>query len=458
MTYLIRSISKMPAWLIGVALGALLFVAIGAATLFRSANNTNSAASINKPSESKAGAAAPFKIENIPDDLRNPDLQYAGIFEDGWLSDAPFLGLTQPAEANALVIRGMVSSSENLAFFTQLQATIDNHLIGGKNLGVGNFELVLPIPKGTGLRRIQLAFSDTQPLAADDGRSVAALLQYIGFETKPGFAEKLPSDVTESGVSLGRGWYLPEESNGAIYRWVNNQAEFTISPPEEDEPQALYLELEPGPGLDLKPFELKFLDFSNHTLAKHTVNGRQTLKVVLPVEPGVTTAYKLNVEGGGKTIANERRILNFRVFRAKLGAPAPDIATLKGGLTFGSGWYEPETIRGKTFRWVNNDAELSVTMPATQPDPLVLELETGPGLSNKPFELQLLSSEGKLIAKAPISSREQIKLKLPTAAANTETFKLHVEGGGQTTTGESRILNFRVFSASLGMPRRPDVV
>ncbi len=450
-----RSTSKIPAWLLMSAIGGLLFVAFGIVSLIKSANTIPSTEALNVNS---AGTNAPSSIGRIPEDLKNPDLQYAGVFEDGWLSESPTFALSQPAESNALVIRGSIPELGNSGFVTQLQASVDNHLVGGENLGVGNFELTLPLPSGSGLRRIHLTFSDKQSLVNGDGRPVGALLQYIGFETRSDFSVRLPLDIAESGVSLGYGWYLPEESNGTIYRWVNNQAELTIAAPDTAEPQALHLELEPGPGLDLKPFDLKFLNLANNVVAQRTIMGRQTLKILLPTEPGANTVYKLQVEGGGKTIAGEKRILNFRVFQAKLGLPAPDIATLKDGLALGAGWYDPETVRGKTFRWVNNDAEFSVTAPAAQTIPLTLDIEPGPGVNNKPFDLQLLSAAGKLIAKTSITSREQVKFKVPTPPGNTETFKLHAEGGGRTTSGETRILNFRVFNVSMGSLSGPDIV
>ena len=459
MIYLNRSTSKIPAWQLVSAIGVLLFVAVGLVSLLKSANTIPSSGAVNSGSrENNAGANPPSSIEKIPGDLKNPGLQYAGVFEDGWLSESPSFVLSQPDESNALIIRGAIPDLGNAGFVTQLQASVDNRLVGGENLGVGNFELALPLPPGSGPRRIHLTFSDKQSLINGDGRPVGALLQFIGFETRNNLTATLPRDIAESGVSLGYGWYLPEESNGSTYRWVNNQAELTIAAPDTSEPQALHLELEPGPGLDLKPFELKFLNFANNVVAQRTIMGRQTLKVLLPTEPGANTVYKLQVEGGGKIIAGEKRILNFRVFRAKLGMPAPDIATLKDGLALGTGWYEPETLRGKTFRWVNNDAELSITAPSTQLIPLTLELEPGPGVDNKPFDLQLLSAAGKLIAKASITAREQIKFRLPTPPGNTETFKLHVEGGGKPTAGETRILNFRVFNASMGSPGGPDIV
>lgn len=454
-----RSTSKIPAWQIISAIGMLLFVAIGAVSFFMSAKTTPSSSSLADVfSETTDGTKAPSNIEKIPEDLKNPELQYAGVFEDGWLTESPSFVLSQPIESNALIIRGTIPDIGNSGFVAQLQVSVDSRFVGGENLGVGNFELTLPLPAGSGSRRIHLTFSNKQSLSNGDDRTVAALLQFIGFETRTEFIAKLPRDITGSGVSLGYGWYLPEESNGTIYRWVNNQAELTIAAPDIDEPQALHLELEPGPGLDLKPFDLQFLNFANSVVAQRTILGRQILKILLPTEPSANTVYKLRVEGGGKTVADEKRILNFRVFRAKLGPPAPDIVTLKDGLALGSGWYDPEVSRGKAFRWVNNDAELSITAPATQSIPLSLELESGPGLNNQPFNLQLLTAAGKLIAKTSVSSREQIKFKLPTPPGKTEVFKLHVEGGGKTTAGETRILNFRVFNVSMGTPSGPDIV
>jgi hypothetical protein len=117
---------------------------------------------------------------------------------------------------------------------------------------------------------------------------------------------------------------------------------------------------------------------------------------------------------------------------------APDIVPLGSGLRLGSGWYPLETYAGETFRWVNNDAELSVEPAAA--GTLALELEPGPGLGTRPFDLQVLDASGHAVETVPVSHRQMVRVHLRTG-----TYRLHVGGGGQPCPGDWRILNVRVF-------------
>lgn len=399
----------------------------------------------------------PSKITTFPDGLADPNLEYSGFFDDGWLTSSSSITLNQSEKANALLFRGMVPGIGNNAFSTQLQVYVDQQFVGGKILGVGNFDLTFPVPSGTGHRKIQFYFSDAQSLGNGDNRQVSSLIKLISLEEVPGLSPELPRDIAQRGISFGAGWYLPETVDKQSYRWVNNKAEITVTMPDEDASAAVHLELEPGPGLDSKPFELLVANVANNVVTRRKIEGRETIRLSLPLAPGQTETFRLQVEGGGKQTPNDSRILNFRVFGAKFGQHTPDVTRLGGGITLGAGWYDPEFGNGRPFRWVGNNAELTVTMPEDKTAPLTMELEPGPGVDFKPFELQVRSAAGQPIAKVPITSRETARIPLPTAAGKTESFKLFLMNGGKQIANESRILNFRVFSVGLGNLRK-DIV
>ena len=110
------------------------------------------------------------------------------------------------------------------------------------------------------------------------------------------------------------------------------------------------------------------------------------------------------------------------------------------------GWYSMEKHGGEQFRWVNNDAELYIVAPEDRPT-LQLLVEAGPGLSYAPFELQLLDSEGQVVATAAVEGRETVELELPLDEGESGAYRLHVENGGQQfAPNDPRTLNFRVFS------------
>lgn len=124
---------------------------------------------------------APEQVSNFPADLANPNLEYSGVYEDGWISEAGFFGLNQSAGAKNLLIRGVVPQVDNAAFKTQVTVLIDGQEVDRRSLGLGEFELKLAAPAQAGRHRVELRFSNFQRLPGNDKRPVAALLKSIGF-------------------------------------------------------------------------------------------------------------------------------------------------------------------------------------------------------------------------------------------------------------------------------------
>jgi hypothetical protein len=80
----------------------------------------------------------------------------------------------------------------------------------------------------------------------------------------------------------------------------------------------LRLEVEPGPGLGGQPLDLQVLDDQGRTLVAPRVIGRQSISVPLSLTPGRESVLRLHTDGGGATVSNDPRILNFRVFELSL--------------------------------------------------------------------------------------------------------------------------------------------
>jgi hypothetical protein len=74
------------------------------------------------------------------------------------------------------------------------------------------------------------------------------------------------------------------------------------------------MEVEAGPGVGGQCL-LKALDVSGRQVAAVLVEGRKAVKLFIPVETGKPNEFKLHVDGGGRRIQNDPRILNFRVFQ-----------------------------------------------------------------------------------------------------------------------------------------------
>jgi hypothetical protein len=130
----------------------------------------------------------------------------------------------------------------------------------------------------------------------------------------PGHGANKPGDITEgAGLQVGNGWYPVESFTDGTFRWVNNDAEFSVN----SRHPRLEVELQPGPGVDFKKMVLKVLDASGRQVQATEVDGRQRVKLLLPGASKGEATYRLHVDGGGKKIPSDPRTLNFRVFKLK---------------------------------------------------------------------------------------------------------------------------------------------
>jgi len=114
-------------------------------------------------------------------------------------------------------------------------------------------------------------------------------------------------------------------------------------------------------------------------------------------------------------------------------------------MKLGMGWYPLETHNETTFRWVNNNAEITLSNPDGR-ELLDFEIEPGPGAAEKPLHLQVSRSEnGKktLLAEFSVAGRERIEVPLPKS--ERLDLILHTDASGGKVAGETRTLNFRLF-------------
>ena len=125
----------------------------------------------------------PTHLQTFPADLAQPDLEYSGTYEDGWLSEAAFFNLKQPNLNLPLQLEGVVPEIKDPFFSTTLVISVDNKEIARQLLKPGEFKLSLPLSSSAEVkRRIDLRFSKFQSLPGGDDRPVAAQLKFIGFK------------------------------------------------------------------------------------------------------------------------------------------------------------------------------------------------------------------------------------------------------------------------------------
>jgi hypothetical protein len=124
---------------------------------------------------------------------------------------------------------------------------------------------------------------------------------------------------------------------------------------------------------------------------------------------------------------------------------AKDIVAADSGIWFGSGWYEVELYTVEYFRWIRDEAELFLQVPAGG-GILQMEFEAGPGVGAPPHLLQVLDRSGAMVAEWTVTGRTTVRLGVPPSAdGGLQLLRLHVPGGGRPVPQDPRIMNFRFF-------------
>ncbi len=275
-----------------------------------------------------------------------------------------------------------------------------------------------------------------------------------------------PIDIAamDDGITLGAGWQSVEcNEEGAPFRWSRSGAEFLVEP-RPGPARALRVEIEPGPGVKGRSFDLQVKDHRGQVVAEGTVGEcRQLLYITLPAGTDQPCEYGLHVARDSRAQSRQIHPLDFRLFRlawadrtadAAVGSPRQsftaidmhmDIMPPGAGIELGRGWYRCELYEGETFRWVHNDAELDLQTLDGRPHSLSLEVVPGPGLDGKPFELRLCDESDRVVDRAMVLRRQWITLSAPHKPGQVSTFRLRIDSDDARISGDPRILNFRVF-------------
>jgi hypothetical protein len=254
--------------------------------------------------------------------------------------------------------------------------------------------------------------------------------------------------ASDSGVTLGSGWYPLEHYGGQTFRWVDDRAQFTIDRPASND-KTVAFDVEAGPGIGKPAFVLRVRDRSGHDVASQLVNGRERVAFELPVRANVASTFELRPVGGGKPAPHENRILNFRVFavddRPSIALATPDIVS-QGDVHIGRNWDPLEHFQGQTFRWVDNDAEISIDASHAGTKTLALDVSAGPAIVQPgDFAISLRDASGKTIATTHVRAAGTASFAVPLRKG-ANAFSLHVATTGRFAPRDKRVLDFRVFS------------
>jgi hypothetical protein len=126
--------------------------------------------------------APPSAIRHFPDDLMDRNVEYSGIYEDGWLGDQAYVVLSQSSAPSRIVCKLVVPRIKTEDFSTDVILQVDGKEVARKTVKLGDVDLTADLPPGAARRRIGLAFSKLQNFADPDGRPIGAKVLSIGIE------------------------------------------------------------------------------------------------------------------------------------------------------------------------------------------------------------------------------------------------------------------------------------
>jgi len=124
-------------------------------------------------------------------------------------------------------------------------------------------------------------------------------------------------DIASGGVKLGGNWYPLEEYGGETFRWVANDAKFTVND-SKDEQRRIEIAAAGGPAVkNPGKWTLSLEDAGGKLINKTQIKARGTAYFEIPLHSG-ENGFTLHVESTGAKISSDARTLSFRVFNIAL--------------------------------------------------------------------------------------------------------------------------------------------
>jgi hypothetical protein len=263
------------------------------------------ALSISCQKEGTPEGKAPSRIDKIPADLANQQLDLAGIYPDGWTAPKASLTLSEPAGSHLLAIHGMIPKITADDFHCEVEVRLDDKTVNRKTVGLGDFSIESSVPPEPGNHRVELIFSPVQILPNGDGRVIGTRLSLAGFESG---APKPGTDIVErgSGLRLGDGWRAAETQQNEAFRRGGTDAEIIIDA-TGTATRKVVLEAEYSTKTG-KPELVSVLDSAGRQVDAVEVGRRGSVAIFLPVEAGQNNRFRLHFAGA------EAPDMGFRVF------------------------------------------------------------------------------------------------------------------------------------------------
>ena len=118
----------------------------------------------------------PAALSSFPADLANKNVEYSGLYEDGWMGGSSYVVLAGGKAAD-LQVRAQVPPGVG----GHVNVYLNGRELGSLSVVAGVLNIRMPVPATTHNRRVEMRFSSTVRLPGGDLRPAAAHLSFIGF-------------------------------------------------------------------------------------------------------------------------------------------------------------------------------------------------------------------------------------------------------------------------------------
>jgi hypothetical protein len=218
--------------------------------------------------------ASPSKVNKFPSDLGNKNLEFSGIYEDGWLGDKGFLVLYSD-KPGKVEFRGLFPQGLGLDS-VDLTLTVEGGTAIRKRLEPGPFELEFPV--GSGRSRIGFQFSAVSRLPGGDNRPAVALLSSVSIQPGDAKSPEQPKSVNLPNVIAGVG----VGADGVFLDgWLGQQSFVVVNPSQAG--KVVLHGMVPG-GIGLDDQEIQIANEAGDTVRKKLEPG--PFEVEVPVKAG----------------------------------------------------------------------------------------------------------------------------------------------------------------------------
>jgi hypothetical protein len=282
-----------------------------------------------------------------------------------------------------------------------------------------------------------------------------------------------------------RTWQEPEQFpndpvlKSTVFRWMgdgknDNLGIYVIRPSSADKIKSKFLRIcfQKGPSAE-GAINMSVSAAGKDVLSKFTLDSGVHCEWI-PAVRVINSYQPLVIRSGAKgksLLPHDDRILLYRVFAVGWSDKPYDdnamsffnvakdivndgskkdsigfISTVE--LHLGQGWEAYETYGGESFRWSAASAELVLSGGTTDGVAnVVLDVEPGPSHGPRPLEFEVLDADENLVfTSAAITGRNTVVLPLGYRKQQTSVYKLRTKSDNMPIAGDSRILNYRVFS------------